>query len=891
MHQFSLFLTTICLFLCAITANAQGKSYIGYCDGKIASSSSGHYTSIGEVGNTVSIAIRLSKAQLEAYKGCKLIGVNYGMPTSQGVRQLNGWVRTSLDGEDLTSGSTTSTNYGWHEISIAPYTITGDETELYIGASYNNDSRAYIAVSFAGTAVTDGCHVCNGSTWTNYASQGWGSLSLEAIIEGDNVATRDLALYDVKTRQRSVQIGDPIGVSGIIKNNASESAVNPVIRYSINGTQLGTYTYNGTVAFRQSAQFSFEIPTTSFNEATTANVSLSLEWADGMDDDAPADNLATLSIELSKEVFKRRMVVEEHTGAGCGWCPRGIVGLKEMKSRYGDDFIGIGIHSSAMGPDPYVVSDYNNYIGGYMSGLPNSIINRNGSSVDPSYSNLASHYMSMDSQADADIAVEATYDTEGKINFTAHSRFAFNEAESDYRVAFVVLENQLPITQTNYYSGAGSSMGGFENLANPCKISIDDVARGIYPSPSGNKGSIPATVAKGEVYHYSYSAKPTFANGKNVEVVALLINGKTGEIVNGIKSSDIVGLTSGEPVDPTHSDDGSDPDPDNIVPLTHTMAPASGTTVETLDKVIVKFAGTYADDGMNHVGYYNYMARSYGLSTVPIESRPYLRDDNGRMVTKAARVMWTYNDLYGGLADFENDPFHYNEFEIDFDGVPAGHYTLVVPKNFFIYYDNEEYLCGTKEFTAEYTVTKGSTHTWAGDYNVHFSPAEYSELKEFGTVTLYSSDDIYNYTNSDLSSYYNYYWVEEAQRPYVILPNGDTQEARTIDFAETTGYTSGEAQLLMTFPNSYTEGTYTVVIPQDYIVASNTDFPYRIWWQAYAAPERRFYFFVGQKPSGIETLASPVPATPAYDLYGRFSISHPGITIDAKGGIMLRKPY
>ena len=879
-HITSYLIAFFMAFTASIGVFAQGKSYVGYCDGKIATSSSGKYTSMGAIGNTVNLAIRLPKSTLATYKGCRLIGVNYGMPTSQGVKSIKAWVRTSMDGDDLTQGSTTSTNYGWHDISVTPYTITGDEAELWVGATYNNDSRAYVATSFAGTAVTDGCYVNTGSGWTNYASQGWGSLSLEAIIEGENVAMRDLALLDVATRQRSVQVGDPISVSGLIKNNASETVTNPVIAYSINGQEIGRYTYNGSIPFRTSGNFSFDIPTTSFTEAITANVTLNLLWPDGKADDAPEDNRANLVVELAKEVFTRRMVVEEHTGAWCGWCVRGIVGLKEMKEKYGDKFIGIGIHNN----DAYAISNYDAFIGNYMEGYPNSIINRAGSSVDPSYTNLYNRYQSMDAQADADIALDATYDTSGKINFKSHSRFAFNDTNADYRVAFVVLENRLPISQTNYYSGSSSVMGGFETMGSPAMVLIDDVARGIYPSAAGDKGSLPATIEKGITYDYTYSVKPTFKDGKNVEVVALLINGKTGEIINAVKTSHIEGLTSGTPVDPENPDV---PDPiDPVVKLEHTIAPVSGTTVETLDKVLVTFTGKYAEDGMNHVGYYNYMAASYGMEQVPGAARPYLRDDEGN-IHKSTRVMWTYNKAYTGLASFE-DPFHYNEFELDFDAIPAGHYTLVVPKNFFVYYDDEGYLCGTKEFTADYTVTRGNLSTLS-DYNVRFSPAEYSELTQWSVVTLYSSDDIYNYTNTDLATYYNCFYIEQAERPYTILPNGTRSEAKYVDFVETTGYTSGEVQIQLTFPTSYAKGTYTLVIPEGYIVIGDTDYPYRSWWKAFSAPERRFTFFVGEAPDAIAAPERDAAApTVLYDLWGRsISPEHQSKGISHSHGITI----
>lgn len=861
----------LAVFFGILTASAQGKSYVGYCDGLIASSSSGKYTGLGTANGEVNVAIRLPKSVLAAYVGNNIVGVNYGMPTSQGLAKMNVWVRAARDGENLTDGSTTKTGYGWHEVEVKPYTITGNEQELWIGATYSNTSKVFVAASFAGTTVTDGCYVNSGDGWTNYAAKGWGSLSIEAIIEGGNVPTRDLSLLDVASSHRAVQVGNSFTVTGKIKNNASETAVNPVISYSINGTKVGAYTHNGSLAHRESANFSISIPTTGFQQGD-AKVELALEWADGGADDAPADNSETLTVALTKDVFTRRMVVEEHTGAWCGWCVRGIVGLKEMKERYGDDFIAIGIHNN----DAYAVTAYDNFIGGYMEGYPNSIINRSGSQCDPLYTNLANRYMAMEKEANADISVEAAYSTDNKLKFTAHSRFAYSETNADYRVAFVVLENQLPIKQQNYYSGASSAMGGFESMGSPVDINIDDVARGIFPTTMGEKGSVPASITVGNVYDYTYTATmPNYKNGKNIEVVALLLNGKTGEIVNARKTNQIKGLTYGEP------DEGGEVGPvDPTVKLAHTIEPAEGATVDRLDKVVITFNGRYAEEGMNHAGYYNYMAKSYGAEEIPISSRPYLRNAQGEVVKKASRIMWTYNPAYTGLASTV-DPFNYSEFELDFDGVPAGHYTLVVPKNFFVYYDEENYLCGTKEFTAEYTVTQGAAP--ALSYETRFSPAEFSVLKQWDVVTLYSSDDIYNYNHTDLATYYNYFYVETAERPYVILPSGKKQEVKYADYMETTGYTSADVMLQLTFPTSYVEGTYTLVIPDDYIVIGGKK---GYFYEGYAAPERRFTFFVGTAPDGIAAPTTAPASRSIYDLWGRSNAASTGIRVETGRKVM-----
>ena len=44
--------------------------------------------------------------------------------------------------------------------------------------------------------------------------------------------------------------------------------------------------------------------------------------------------------------YERKVVVEELTGTACGWCPRGLVGMKMLRDLYGDRFIGVAAISS-----------------------------------------------------------------------------------------------------------------------------------------------------------------------------------------------------------------------------------------------------------------------------------------------------------------------------------------------------------------------------------------------------------------------------------------------------------------------------------------------------------------------------------------------------------------
>ena len=61
------------------------------------------------------------------------------------------------------------------------------------------------------------------------------------------------------------------------------------------------------------------------------------------------DNQATekstdITLSTLEHFIPRNVVVEEFTGTGCGWCPRGLVGMEKLRQTFGDRFIGIGIH-------------------------------------------------------------------------------------------------------------------------------------------------------------------------------------------------------------------------------------------------------------------------------------------------------------------------------------------------------------------------------------------------------------------------------------------------------------------------------------------------------------------------------------------------------------------
>ena len=50
------------------------------------------------------------------------------------------------------------------------------------------------------------------------------------------------------------------------------------------------------------------------------------------------------SIAQNSGSFKRRVLIEEATGTRCPNCPRGFVGIRELKEAYGDRAVVIAVH-------------------------------------------------------------------------------------------------------------------------------------------------------------------------------------------------------------------------------------------------------------------------------------------------------------------------------------------------------------------------------------------------------------------------------------------------------------------------------------------------------------------------------------------------------------------
>lgn len=533
--------------LCAQSASAQGL-YVDYCGKNLPGSGSG-YTN-GIVGNTTfDLAIHLTPAELQKYVGCKITKVVYGIDEetkfTPGI-ELTGWVRNADDsmGSNLVEGKATAKS-GWNVIALAePFVITAT-SDIYLGVTYRQSMKENI-ICFAGETNVNGCfsRKTSATKWSDWSGKNWGSLCMRAYVEGESLPTHDLALKDVRLGHSLTKVGSTIQVKGKVVNNASAVAAKPQIVCSVDGAQTYTYQCTGSLAYEDTENFVIEVPN-SVNDENTHKVSLEVKWADGSADQSAQDNMAQLDVPFANKVFYRKMVVEEGTGTWCGFCVRGYIAMKMMAEEYPDRFLGIAVHSG----DEMSYGPYDNWVSAAINeSYPGCIINRDGNVYDPNYEDLTYFMGLMDDVAKAGMAVSGVIDeTSNKVLMTAEVTPSYSATGEDLRVVFIIREDGYVAKQKNYYAGGSYGyMYGFENMGSTCSLPMYDVARTIVPTMEGVKGSLPSSVQKGQTYKYSYVVDiPSSVTDKaNINVAALLLDGKTGEVLNGESAKFVPGTVN-----------------------------------------------------------------------------------------------------------------------------------------------------------------------------------------------------------------------------------------------------------------------------------------------------------------------------------------------------------
>lgn len=125
----SVLLTGLPIHLYAQTA---GRAYVGYVQYNDQIWESDGWST--DQNAKVACAIRLTPEQVALYRGCSIVAMRVGWDLKTRTAACEGFVRSSFNGEDLTTGKVTA-KFGWNNLTLTEYVIPEDAAELIVGYS------------------------------------------------------------------------------------------------------------------------------------------------------------------------------------------------------------------------------------------------------------------------------------------------------------------------------------------------------------------------------------------------------------------------------------------------------------------------------------------------------------------------------------------------------------------------------------------------------------------------------------------------------------------------------------------------------------------------------------------------------------------------------------
>lgn len=491
------------------------------------------------IGSVERAAIEIPRELAELWAGNRVtqIYVGYG---SSSENEVTVFVSDALDQEPVyTQTATIEQQNGWNIIPLdTPYEVTGSEFFIGYGSYINETTDRPIGIDDNKNEDPYGGWIEIDGNWDNY-SRFFGNVCIRIVLEGDSLPQDNATLSGVYA-PALVQEGLPFSITLEILNNGVKEISDVKAEIAIGDNALegleisfpegaipsegsGTVNLSGLVCYETGKRLPMTVKLTEIN---------------GNPNEALVNTDVKTAIDCAEKCFPLHMVVEEFTGTWCGFCPRGIVGMKYMEENYGDKgFIGIAVHYG----DEMQVTSYDDLALYYYraEGYPTAVVNRN-TAFDPSKENMLELYDMVDGRLiHLGVAVQANYDEETNIlQATATTEFSFSEARALYSLAFVITENDMgPYVQTNYFSeGRYGEMGGWQDEPLYVPTMYNEVARDIKDL-YGISGSIPVSVAA--MTPYEYTTELPMDNVVDIDkcqVIAIVIDNQTGYIVNAAKT-------------------------------------------------------------------------------------------------------------------------------------------------------------------------------------------------------------------------------------------------------------------------------------------------------------------------------------------------------------------
>ena len=557
------------------------------------SPASSPYTALGPNGATagyrVAMAFEFTAENATMYAGNKISGISFatGVDASNeetavcNIKNYTVFLTYDLEGTPFYTQSTTIDNpeaFSTYMVDLdTPYEIVADKP-VYVGmyCELTSGNDYALVVDYMVHDTTEGGWAAWAApgedfTWQNIA-EAYGFVCVGAKISGDNLPQNTVGVPYLEVPSIGYA-GKPFDFIFAIQNLAANIVKSVEYTYTIGEDAPVTNTFElpDTLQLPYGYGLYIRVSDVVYNQSSSdVKVKIQVDKVNGEPNnwkgEAPEASMAVIPQGAG---FKQNVVVEEFTGVWCGWCVRGYSIMEELRENYRDSgIIPLCVHGPDQANDPMYAGTFAQLLStveGYPSGLANRKASLSMSTVDDVLETVA--VLQADPAiAQLEISAEVGQETTGfkrkKYTVNVKTTFALDIAEANktYALSFAISEDGVgPEIQHNYY--ADPAYGAYDeywsNQPEWVELIYNDVARQLN-TYSGINNSIPANVVAGQTYEFSYSNNLISAikSLDNINIIAYLINRKTGEVVNAamLRSNEIAGNNGVEDITVSEAD-------------------------------------------------------------------------------------------------------------------------------------------------------------------------------------------------------------------------------------------------------------------------------------------------------------------------------------------------
>ena len=393
--------------------------------------------------------------------------------------------------------------------------------------------------------VTGSCFV-NGRD----ASSTYGPLALQVLASGPLLAEHAASLDDVG--EQVVRAGRTVTIALPVRQTGTSPLTSIDYVATVGAQQQPLHHYDLPAPLDelgQTAVVPFEVIVP--DEAAEHTLQLTLSGVNGQPN-AQESSVTIPLVALARDCQKRT-VMEEFTGTWCHNCVRGIVGIQRLEEQYGDRFIAIAMHSEdPMQVDAYKYSNFYRERMKILGGLPSCSIDRL-IDCDPYCGfNTTGDFLTdqlvdyaLQVKAVADVSVSAALDGQGGVGCSVATAFGYASPDAHYSLMLVLLADSLTgegqqwqqRNGYNDYTGQDPALTPYAGIGQYIRdITFSHVAIDVSGVDGGIEGSILAPLESHRQQQFDYtfdiSQNPLVQDLTKLHVVAMLLDTRTGQVVN-----------------------------------------------------------------------------------------------------------------------------------------------------------------------------------------------------------------------------------------------------------------------------------------------------------------------------------------------------------------------